>query len=300
MITADGDLKQGRNQVELDEETVGYKQHARDLVRVMKRHHDFFSPLLQQTGNAGGSAVKLISVLRDLNDMMDMTFSTPVESDLKQKQMLDEINQRKKTSRDYIEQLSTRLISVTQERDKKVRSKEDQLDEIKQALQQAKANEAALANDDGISMEDGQGQEESLKQQLADAKAELAALQKANSEDEQKQHRAMRKEEETLQALTRQYDSVMTDLTEKIKVAQVECEQREKELKELQEVYDEIEKQRAPLKHEEQNYVSATNIKNKTQQDVLAATVVIQAAIRRYLRTAPKIVKKKKSRKGKK
>jgi hypothetical protein len=90
----------------------------------------------------------------------------------------------------------------------------------------------------------------------------------------------------------------MTDLTEKIKVASVEAEQREKELNELQAIYDDIEKQRAPLKHEEQNYVAQTTIKNKTQQDVLAATVVIQAAVRRYLRTAPKIVKKKK-KKGK-
>jgi DNA repair exonuclease SbcCD ATPase subunit len=265
----------------------------------MKRHHSFFAPLLQQTGNSGGSAVKLVSVLRDLNDMMDMTFSTPVESDNKQKQMLDEINQRKKTSRDYIEQLSNRLSYVTQERDRKVRAMEDQLDEIKQALQQARANEAALANDDGLSLDDGQSQEDALKQQLADAKTELAALQKVNSEDESKQHRAMRKEEETLQSLTRQYDSVMSDLTEKIKVARVETDLREKELKELQTVYDDLERQRAPLKHEEQNYMSATNTKNKTQQDVLAATVVIQAAIKRYLRTAPKIVKKKKSSKKK-
>jgi uncharacterized protein HemX len=110
----------------------------------------------------------------------------------------------------------------------------------------------------------------------------------------------MRKEEEALQALTRQYDSVMTDLTEKIKVASVEAEKREKELHELQTVYDDLERQRAPLKHEETNYVAATNIKNKTQQDVLAAVVVMQAAIRRYLKTAPKIVKKKKSSKKKK
>jgi cell shape-determining protein MreC len=99
--------------------------------------------------------------------------------------------------------------------------------------------------------------------------------------------------------LTRKYDSEMTDLTEKIKVASVEAEKREKELAELQAIYDDLERQRAPLKHEEQNYTSSTNIKNKTQQDVLAATVVMQAAIRRYLRTAPKIVKKRRSRKGK-
>jgi hypothetical protein len=117
-----------------------------------------------------------------------MTFSTPVESDLKQKRMLDEINQRKKSSREYIDQLSNRLIAVTQDRDRKVRSKEDQ-------LQQARANEAALANDDGALPDEVQGTEESLKQQLAEANAELAALQKSNSEDEAKQHRMMRKEE---------------------------------------------------------------------------------------------------------
>jgi DNA repair exonuclease SbcCD ATPase subunit len=266
----------------------------------MRRHHEFFAPLLQQSGHLGGSAVKLVSVMKDLNDMMDMTFSTPVESDNKQRRMLEEINQRKKTSREYIEQLSTRLTAVTQERDKKVRSKEDQLDEIKQALQQARANEAAMSNDDGGLPDEVQGQEESLKQQLADAKAELAALQKANSEDEAKQLRAMRKEEEALQTLTRQYDSVMSDLTAKVKVSSVEAEKREKELNELQTVYDDLERQRAPLKHEEQNYVAATNIKNKTQQDVLAATVVMQAAIRRYLKTAPKIVRKRKSKKKKK
>jgi chromosome segregation ATPase len=188
---------------------------------------------------------------------------------------------------------------VTQERDKKVRAKEDQLDEIKQALQQARANEAALANDDLMLPDDLQGNEERLKSQLAEVKNELAALQKSNSEEETKQHRALRKEEEALQALTRKYDSEMTDLTEKIKVASVEAEKREKELADLQAVYDDLERQRAPLKHEEQNYTASTNLRNKSQQEVLAATLVMQAAIRRYLRTAPKIQKKKRSRKSK-
>jgi hypothetical protein len=62
--------------------------------------------------------------------------------------MLDGITQGKKKSREFIGQLSTRLLTATQDRDKKVREKEDQLNEIKQALQQARANEAALANDD--------------------------------------------------------------------------------------------------------------------------------------------------------
>jgi DNA repair exonuclease SbcCD ATPase subunit len=181
-----------------------------------------------------------------------------------------------------------------------VRGKEDQFDEIKQALQQARANEAALVNDDLVLPDDMQSSEERLKLQLAEVRNELAGLQKTNSEEETKQHRALRKEEEALQALTKKYDSEMTDLTEKIKVAVVEAEKREKELTQLQTVYDELERQRAPLKHEEQNYTSSTNIKNKTQQDVLAATVVMQAAIRRYLRTAPKIVKKRRSRKGSK
>jgi hypothetical protein len=76
----------------------------------------------------------------------------------------------------------------------------------------------------------------------------------------------------------------------------VEAEQREKELHKLQTIYDELERQRAPLKHEEANYVTAANLNSKTQQDVLAATVVIEGAIWRHLRTAPKIVKKTKSR----
>jgi hypothetical protein len=85
-----------------------------------------------------------------------MTFSTPVESDLKQKRMLDEINQRKKSSREYIDQLSNRLIEVTQDRDRKVRSKEDQ-------LHQARANEAALTNDDGAFPDEVQGTEEQTR-----------------------------------------------------------------------------------------------------------------------------------------
>jgi chromosome segregation ATPase len=208
--------------------------------------------------------------------------------------MLDEINQRRRASREYIDQLSASLAAATQERDRRVRAREEQLDEIKQLLQQARANEAALANDDAMLPDDAHGGEESLKQGIADARAELAALQKAHSEDEAKQQRAMRKEEEALQSLTRQYDSVMSDLIEKIKVASVEVEQREKETAELQAAYDDLERQRAPLKHEEQNYIAQTTLKNKEQQDVLAATTVWQAAIRRYLRTAPKIVKKKK------
>jgi hypothetical protein len=52
---------------------------------------------------------------------------------------------------------------VTQDRDKKVRGKEDQLDEIKQVLQQARANEAALANDDLVLPDDMQSSEQRLK-----------------------------------------------------------------------------------------------------------------------------------------
>jgi hypothetical protein len=296
IITADGDLRQGRNQMDFDEEQEQYKNCARDLIRVMKKHNEFFTPLLQQSGSLGGSQYQLVNMMKILNQMMNMTFSTPVESDQKQKRQMDEINQRKKTSKEYIDQLSTRLINVTQEKDKKVRGKEDALDEVKQALQQARANEAALATEDTSLPDEVQTQEENLKQQLTDAKAELTALQKNNSEEEAKQHRALRKEEEALQALTRQYDTVMTDLTEKIKVASVEAADREKELHDLQTVYDDLERQRAPLKHEEQNYCASTNIANKTQQDVLASVVVLQSVIRKYLKTAPKIQKKKKGR----
>jgi myosin heavy subunit len=294
IITADGDLRQGRNQMDFDEEQEQYKHCARDLIRVMKSHADFFNPLLAQSGSLGGSQYQLVSMMKILNQMMNMTFSTPVESDQKQKRQMDEINQRKKTSKEYIDQLSTRLINVTQEKDRKLRAKEDQLDEIKQQLQQARANEAALANDDTALPDEVQTQEDNLKQQLADAKSELAALQKSNSEEEAKQHRSLRKEEEALQSLTRQYDTVMTDLTEKIKVASVEAEKREKELHELQTVYDDLERQRAPLKHEELKYTTDTNLANKSQQDVLASAVVLQSVIRKYLVNAPKIVKKKK------
>lgn len=299
MITPDGDLKQGRSQAELDEETDLYKNCARDLVRVMKRHQDFFAPLIQQSGNMGGSAVKLLTMMKELNQMMNLTFATPVEADQKQQRMLNEINQRKKTSREFIEQLSTRLVSVTQEKDTKVRAKEDQLDELKQALQQARATEAALLNDDGAVTEEVQTQEEALKQSLAEAKQELLGMQRTNSDEEQKQHRALRKEEEALQALLRKYDEEMTDLTEKIKVARVEAEKREKELADLQKEYDEIEKKRTPLRDEETKQRTIANTTSKTQQDIIAALTVLQTEIKKYLRTAPKIAKKKKGKKKK-
>ena len=237
--------------------------------------------------------------MKELNQMMNLTFSTPVEADQKQQRMLDEINQRKKTSREFIEQLSTRLVAVTQEKDTKVRAKEDQLDEIKQALQQARATEAALLNDDGAITEEIPSQEESLKQSLAEAKQELLGMQRQNSDDEGKQHRALRKEEEALQTLLRKYDEEMTDLTEKIKVARAEAEKREKELAELQKEYDEIEKKRTPLRDEETKQKTIANTTSKTQQDIIAAVTVLQSEIRKYLRTAPKIAKKKKGKKKK-
>jgi hypothetical protein len=61
----------------------------------MKKYRDFFAPLIQHAGDMGGSAVRLVSVMKDLNDMMDMTFSTPVDSDNKQKHILDEINAKR-------------------------------------------------------------------------------------------------------------------------------------------------------------------------------------------------------------
>jgi hypothetical protein len=52
------------------------------------------------------------------------------------------------------------------------------------------------------------------------------------------------------------------------------------------------------LRHEEQSYLFSTNTKNTTQQDLFPAPVIMQAAILRWLLAAPKIVKKKKLRKG--
>lgn len=296
MMTADGEPKPGR-QIELNDETPLFKDCARDLIRVMMKHSDFFAPLLQQSGNMGGSAVKLTTMMRELNAMMNLTFSTPVESDEKQSRMMNEIAQRKKTNHDFIEQLTQQLATVTRERDQKVRIKEDTLDDIKQQLQQVAANEAALQQDDGVH-EEVQTQEESLKQQLTDLKTNLQKQQKENSEEEGKQRRALRKEEENLQQLISQYDTVMTDLSTKISSASTDAEAREKELHELQSEYDEIERQRFPLKHEEEGYIDKTNQANKRNQDQLAAVALLQAAIRKYLRTAPKVTRHKKGGKG--
>ncbi|KAH0795933.1 dynein regulatory complex protein 10 [Histomonas meleagridis] len=295
MINADGQAKQDR-QLELEDETILYKDSARDLIRVMKKHSDFFAPLLQQQTDNNNST-KLISIMQDLNDMMNLTFSTPVESDQKQKRMIQEIQQRKKTSRDYINQLNTRLLSLTQEMEKKVHSKEDTLDEIKHQIQQARANEAAIQQED-VNPEEVQTQEESLKQQLAETKMELSSAQKANSDEEGKQRRTLRKEEEAIQELITKYDEEMTDLTTKILKAREDAEEKERELKELKEEYEEIEKRRAPLRHEEQGYVVKTNNANRTNQELIASTLILQAEIRKFLETAPKPTRKRtKSRK---
>jgi hypothetical protein len=47
------------------------------------------------------------------------------------------------------------------------------------------------------------------------------------------------------------------------------------------------------LRHEEQSYLFSTNTKNKTQQNLLPAPVIMQAAILRCLLAAPKIVKRR-------
>ena len=297
-ITSDGEAKQDR-QADLKEVVDLYKDSARDMVRTMKKHQEFFQPLLQQSGNAGGSSTKILTMMKELNEMMNLEFSTPVESDQKQKRIMQEIQLRKKSSREFIDQLHQRLANLNQDRDKKIRQKEDQLDEIKQQLQQARANEAALQQEDMIP-EEIQGQEEALKQQLNEKKSELASIQKVNSDDEQRQRKSLRRDEEALQTLIQQYDSVMTDLTQKISVAKVEVEKRETDFSELQSEYDDIERQRAPLKHEEEGFVARTNEHNKRQQIMLAATILLQTEIRKFLKDAPKPPKKKKGKKGKK
>ncbi|OHT01815.1 hypothetical protein TRFO_07371 [Tritrichomonas foetus] len=296
-ITSDGEAKQDR-QADLKEVVDLYKDCARDMVRVMKKHQDFFSPLIQQAGNAGGSSAKIITMMKELNDMMNLEFSTPVESDQKQKRMMQEIQLRKKSSREFIDQLHQRLANLNQDRDRKIRQREDLLDETKQQLQQARASEAAMQQEDLIP-EEIQSQEEALKQQLNEAKTELSNMQKTNSDDEQRQRKALRREEEALQTLIQQYDTVMSDVTQKIAVASVEAEKRESEFSELQSQYDDIERQRAPLKHEEEGIVARTNEHNKKQQIQLAATILLQTEIRKFLKDAPKPPKKK-GKKGKK
>lgn len=297
-ITADGEAKQDR-QADIKEVIDLYKDSARDMVRIMKKHQDFFAPLIQQSGSTGGSSTKIITMMKELNDMMNLEFSTPVESDQKQKRMMQEIQQRKKDSRNSIEQLHQKLSNLNQEKDRVIRQKEDTLDEIKQELQKARANEAAMQQED-VLPDEIQSQEEALKQQLNEAKNELASTQKSNSDDEQRQRKQLRREEEALQTLIQQYDSVMTDLTQKISVNSVEAEKRETDLSELQTVYDDIERQRAPLKHEEEGFIAKTIECNKKLQIEIAATILLQTEIRKYMKDAPKPPKKKKGKKGKK
>lgn len=299
MITADGDLKQGRSQMELDEETEHYKGCARNLIRVMKARPELFAPLLQQAGNIGGSAHKLTVMMKELNEMMNLTFSTPVETDRKHKNMMNEINQRKKSSRECIDQLSAQLVNITQQKEKKVRQKEDQLDDIKQQLQQAIATEAALANEEGGLGDEVQTQEEALKQKLAEMKTALLAAQKAHAEEERKKHTEVRNLEEDLQKLLRKYDSEMSDLTEKIEKARVEADARESEYDVLKKEYDEIERQRVIPKTEEERRKGLTNAASQKRQNVIAAVTLLQGQVRKYLVDAPKIAKKK-GKKGKK
>jgi len=296
VMTADGDAKPGR-QADFEEEKSLYKDCAREMIRVMKKHSDFFAPLLSQSGSSGGSAVKLISMMRELNDMMNLTFTTPVESDEKQDRLIAEINQRKKTNSEYIEQLKARESALSRERDQKIRQKEDQLDEIKQQLLQAKANETALQQDD-IMPEDVQSEEDQTKQQFADKKGEIAKAQKEHADEENKQRRLLRKEEEALQSLISQYDKDMETLTKQNEQAQIEAEKKEKELHELQNENAAIEKIRSPIRHEEQGFIDKSTQANKLYQDTIAAAVKLQTEIRRYLKTAPKPSKKKGKKSG--
>lgn len=285
MITADGEPKPGR-QLELEEETVLYKDYSRDLIRVMRRHPDYFTPLLQQIGNSGGSSVKLIQMMKDLTEMMNLTFSTPVESEQRQKRMLQEIQQRKNSNKEFIADLKTREAAIVRERDQKIRAKEDLLDEIKTQLQTAKAGEAQHQTEDENN-QDAQN-EESMRVQIAQFKATISAQQKTNSDDENRNRRILRREEESLQTLIRTYDDEMSDLTRQIEIASEEADKREKILQDLQSEYYEIEGLRQPLKHEEQVKTERTNRANKMNQDMIAAVVKLQIEIRRYLKTAPK------------
>ena len=296
MMTPDGQAKPGRAQ-DLEEETQLFRDSARDLIRVMKEHEDFFEPLLQQSSNSGGAAHKLQQMLLDMDRCMMLTFITPVENDKKQKKSMKEIEQRKKSSIELIEQLTTRLNALNAEKDKKIKSKENALDELKQQLQQAKANEAALSHEEVIH-DDVEAQEETLNQQLQESKTRLKEMQQQNSEKEGANRRRLRKEEEAVQEIINNYDQVSKTLTAEIKVLTVEAETAEKELHDLHAVYDEIERKRTPLRNEEEMLIEKTMEANKKSQLMIAASMKLQYEIRKYLQTAPKATRKK-SRKGK-
>lgn len=296
VMTADGDPKPGSQQ-DFEEERSLYKDCARDLIRAMRNHADYFAPLLAQSTSSGGAAVKITTMMKELNDMEILTFSTPVESDQKQKRLITDITQREKTNRKTIATLKETEAATRAEKEQKQREREEQYENIKQELTQAKASESALMQDENIP-EEVQTQEESLKSQLATLKEEVSKTQKKDSDDEGKQRRTLRKDEEALQALIQKYDSEMTTLVKKNEDASEAAEKIEKELHDLQAEAAAIEKVRAPIRNDEHAFIDTQLRANKLTQDMIAAAVKLQLEIRKFLKTAPKASKK--GKKGKK
>ena len=56
VMTTDGEPKPGSQQ-DFEEERNLYKDCARDLIRAMRNHADYFAPLLAQSMSSGGAAV---------------------------------------------------------------------------------------------------------------------------------------------------------------------------------------------------------------------------------------------------
>jgi hypothetical protein len=71
------------------------------MVRVVQKYRDFFEPMLDGTQSTAFS--KVANMMKALCEMEEVTFSTPVESDEKQRRMVDEITQRQKSSKDFID-----------------------------------------------------------------------------------------------------------------------------------------------------------------------------------------------------
>ena len=298
VMTADGEPKPGSQQ-DFEEERNLYKDCARDLIRAMRNHTDYFAPLLAQSMSSGGAAVKITTMMKELNNMEILTFATPVESDQKQKRLITDITQREKTNRKTIQTLKETEAATRAEKEQRIRDKEEQYDTLKQELTQAKASESALMQDDNMP-EEVQTQEESLKAQLGSTKEELSKSQKKNSDDEGKKRRTLRKDEEALQALIQKYDSEMDSLVKQNEEASEQAEKIEKELHDLQAEAAAIEKVRAPIRNDEHAFIDTQLRANKLTQDMIAAAVKLQLEIRKYLKTAPKASKKKKGKKGKK
>ncbi|EAY13992.1 hypothetical protein TVAG_491310 [Trichomonas vaginalis G3] len=295
-MTNEGKPKPGSQQ-DFEEEGNLYRETSRDLIRAMRNHADYFAPLLAQTSSYGGSTAKLTAMMKDLNSMELLTFSTPVESDEKQKRLIQDISGRKKANRELIEQLNARDAKATHDKEQQVHDRDEQYELIKQQLTQAKATESSLMQDD-IVQEEVQTQEESLKTQLNNTREDVSKTQKKNSEEEGKQRRALRKDEEAVQALIKKYDQEMTSLVKQNEEAVEAAEKIEKELHDLQAEAAQIEKIRAPMVNDE-HVQSANQLKaNKLSQDMIAASVKLQMEIRKFLKTAPKFSKKK-GKKGK-